>query len=108
MTEFFDISGGDGGVLKKIVKEGSGSVPSAGDEVRAHYTGTLDDGAVFDSSVKRGREFKFTIGVNHVIKGWVSRMLFLFLLFVVFLGIAFCVSSYLFLVACVLLHVMHV
>ncbi len=72
MSGFLDISGGDGGVYKKVIKEGSGVVPSSGDEVRAHYTGTLDDGTVFDSSVKRGREFKFTIGVNHVIRGWVS------------------------------------
>ena len=69
-SDFVDISG-DGGLLKKITSEGSGDeMPAAGDEVRAHYTGTLDDGTKFDSSVDRGTEFKFKIGKGQVIKGW--------------------------------------
>lgn len=68
--DFVDISG-DGGLLKKIIKEGTGELPPKGYEIRAHYTGTLDDGTVFDSSVKRGQEFKFTLGVRNVILGWV-------------------------------------
>ncbi|MCD6280015.1 MAG: peptidylprolyl isomerase [Deltaproteobacteria bacterium] len=40
-----------------------------GDKVRVHYTGLLDDGTVFDTSV--GREpFDFTIGENTVIPGF--------------------------------------
>lgn len=68
-TGFVDISG-DGGLLKKILAEGDGDVPQRGDEVVAHYTGTLDDGSVFDSSRDRGQTFKFTIGKGQVIKGW--------------------------------------
>jgi len=66
---FLDLSG-DGGLLKKVIAEGEGDLPEEGYEIRAHYTGTLDDGTKFDSSVDRGQEFKFTLGKGKVIKGW--------------------------------------
>lgn len=61
---------GDGGLLKKILEEGSGDIPKNGDEIEAHYTGTLEDGSVFDSSRDRGKTFKFVLGNGSVIKGW--------------------------------------
>lgn len=67
--EFIDITG-DGGILKKIISAGHGPTPENGDEVTAHYTGTLEDGSTFDSSRSRGKPFKFTIGQGQVIKGW--------------------------------------
>jgi|EP01033_Poteriospumella_lacustris_P002230 peptidylprolyl isomerase len=69
LAGYIDISG-DGGLLKKVLAEGSGDSPQPGDEVEAHYVGTLDDGTVFDSSRSRGKPFKFQIGKRQVIKGW--------------------------------------
>jgi FKBP-type peptidyl-prolyl cis-trans isomerase len=52
----------------EILKEGSGEFPKASNVVKVHYTGTLVDGTVFDSSVERGEPIEFPLG--GVIKGW--------------------------------------
>lgn len=56
------------GLIFTEVEAGSGKSPSEGSKVSVHYTGTLRDGQVFDSSVARGQPAEFVIG--QVIKCW--------------------------------------
>ena len=60
------------GLQYEVIAAGSGKKPSATDRVQCHYEGTLIDGTVFDSSIKRGEPAVF--GVNQVIKGWVEAL----------------------------------
>ena len=60
------------GLQYEIIEEGSGIKPTATDKVLTHYHGTLLNGDVFDSSVKRGQPIEF--GVNQVISGWTEAL----------------------------------
>jgi peptidylprolyl isomerase len=60
----------ESGLRYEDIVVGAGPSPQSGQEVTVHYTGTLEDGTKFDSSLDRGEPFKFKIGVGQVIKGW--------------------------------------
>ena len=60
------------GLQYEIINAGLGKKPTAADRVQCHYEGTLIDGTVFDSSIKRGQPAVF--GVSQVIKGWVEAL----------------------------------
>ena len=49
---------------------GTGEVAVSGKTASVHYTGWLENGKKFDSSVDRGQPFSFPLGSGRVIKGW--------------------------------------
>ena len=56
------------GLQYEVIKEGTGKKPAATDTVSVHYEGTLINGQVFDSSIRRGQPVEFPL--NRVIPGW--------------------------------------
>jgi FKBP-type peptidyl-prolyl cis-trans isomerase FklB len=62
----------ESGLQYEVINSGDGMVPSAMDNVKCHYHGTLIDGTVFDSSVERGEPAVFPVG--GVIQGWVEAL----------------------------------
>jgi FKBP-type peptidyl-prolyl cis-trans isomerase FklB len=60
------------GLQYSVLKEGDGDIPSAKNQVKCHYHGTLIDGTIFDSSIQRGKPAVFP--VNGVIQGWVEAL----------------------------------
>jgi len=61
------------GVKKRV--EGCEVKSRKGDTLYIHYTGFLQDGTEFDSSIPRGEPFTFTLGSGQVIKGWEQGLL---------------------------------
>ena len=68
--DFQNLINTDSGLQYMDLVLGDGETPNKGDKIEVHYTGTLEDGTKFDSSLDRDRPFTFTLGVGQVIKGW--------------------------------------
>jgi FKBP-type peptidyl-prolyl cis-trans isomerase FklB len=60
------------GLQYEIITAGKGQKPTIDDKVTTHYTGTLIDGTVFDSSVERNEPATFPVG--QVIRGWTEAL----------------------------------
>jgi len=65
----------ENGLKVEVKKEGEGQAARIGDVVTVHYTGKLEDGKVFDSSLSRGVPFEVTLGEGRVIAGWEKGLL---------------------------------
>ena len=59
----------------EVVKQGEGAGAQKGQTVTVDYTGKLQDGTVFDSSIPRGQPFVFPLGQGQVIAGWDQGLL---------------------------------
>ncbi|MDH5633042.1 MAG: FKBP-type peptidyl-prolyl cis-trans isomerase [Gammaproteobacteria bacterium] len=57
-------------IIEDIVAGDGKQVSGRGQSVRVHYTGWLEDGTEFDSSVSRNEPFQFPVQVGYVIPGW--------------------------------------
>lgn len=60
----------DSGLVIEDLECGDGEEATSGDAVTVHYTGTLEDGTKFDSSLDREQPFEFNLGAGEVIAGW--------------------------------------
>jgi FKBP-type peptidyl-prolyl cis-trans isomerase FklB len=63
----------ESGLQYEIINKSDGTIPIATDKVKVHYSGTLIEGTVFDSSIERGEPTSF--GVSQVISGWTEALL---------------------------------
>ncbi|MEJ2733932.1 MAG: FKBP-type peptidyl-prolyl cis-trans isomerase [Anaerolineae bacterium] len=60
----------ESGLKYADLEVGQGPAPEEGQTVSVHYTGWLEDGTKFDSSLDRGQPFSFVLGAGRVIRGW--------------------------------------
>ncbi|GGJ39894.1 FKBP-type peptidyl-prolyl cis-trans isomerase [Deinococcus roseus] len=63
------------GLIVEKLHEGNGPQLQKGQTVRVHYTGTLENGKKFDSSLDRGEPLEFPVGIGYVIAGWDQGLL---------------------------------
>ncbi len=59
------------GIKKYLIHKGDRvNFPKPGDQVSVQYTGRLESGEIFDTSIGKGMPFTFTVDNGQVIKGW--------------------------------------
>ncbi|MCF8381325.1 MAG: FKBP-type peptidyl-prolyl cis-trans isomerase [Bacteroidales bacterium] len=65
----------ESGLKYYIVEQNTRIMLKYGDLVSFHYTGYLEDGSIFDSSVKRGEPATFQLTSGNLIEGWLEGVL---------------------------------
>ncbi len=73
--DFFRGDCSEGQLKIEVLKEGTGILADNNNTVTVHYTGYLEDGTKFDSSLDRGEPFSFVSGTGLVIQGWEQGVL---------------------------------
>lgn len=58
------------GLAYKPLLVGNGKFPEKGKRLTLHFTGYLESGKIFESSLDKKQSFQFTLGKGEVIKGW--------------------------------------
>ncbi len=58
------------GLRYKIIQKGNGKKAENNKTVSVHYSGSLENGKVFDSSYTRKKPIDFPLGQGNVIEGW--------------------------------------
>jgi len=57
-----------------VIAGGAGELAKEGDTVSVHYTGSLQDGTEFDSSIKRNQPLSVILSEGRLIKGWIEML----------------------------------
>ncbi|MFK7802533.1 MAG: FKBP-type peptidyl-prolyl cis-trans isomerase [Anaerolineae bacterium] len=70
IVDSIDYTTTESGLKFVDLEEGTGPVPNPMQKVAVHYTGWLEDGSIFDSSLDRGTPLDFAVGARQVIVGW--------------------------------------
>lgn len=60
----------DSGLRYKFINKGNGKKAEKGSTVSVHYSGSLENGKIFDNSYSRKKPIEFPLGMGHVIEGW--------------------------------------
>jgi peptidyl-prolyl cis-trans isomerase A (cyclophilin A) len=60
----------DSGLRYKFINKGTGKKAEKGKTVSVHYSGSLENGKIFDNSYSRKKPIEFPLGLGHVIEGW--------------------------------------
>lgn len=60
----------ESGLRYQLIQKGNGAQAQKGKKVSVHYSGSLENGKVFDSSYSRKQPIEFTLGIGQVIEGW--------------------------------------
>lgn len=70
IVDSLDYTTTESGLKYVDLQVGDGPSPASMQKVAVHYTGWLEDGSVFDSSLDRGTPLEFAVGAQQVIAGW--------------------------------------